>query len=100
MTLELLDWNDEITEFDIGDRNDIAMISIKVVTGDEIATVIYKNYTVAEFDSGVGRMQDYYDGEYVIYRFDEDNNLIDSDKFKNRKTSYDFQHFDIDEPSQ
>lgn len=100
MTLKLLDWNDEITEFDIGDRDDIAMISIKVVTGDEIATVIYKNYTIAEFDSGVNRMQDFYDGEYVIYRFDEDNNLIDSDKFKNRTTSYDFRHFDIDEPSQ
>lgn len=88
MLLKLLDYSDEAVEFEIGDLSDIAVISIKVVTGDEIAKVIYKDYTTTEFDSGTKRLQDYYDDSYEIYRYDSEKNLIDDPKFKERTKSY------------
>ena len=95
MLLKLLDYRDEAVEFDIGELSDIAVITIKVITGDEIAKVVYKDYTTEEFDSGTNRLRDYYDENYEIYRYDSENNLIDDPKFKERKGSY--WRWDLDE---
>lgn len=88
MFLKLMDYQDRVTEVDIGELDDIAVITITVVTGDEIADVIYKDYTTARFDSSNDRMADYPDDRYEIYRVGVSENLIDNPRFTERKTSY------------
>ena len=90
MELKLLNYRGEEKIVDIGDINDIAIIDIKVVTGDEIARVIYKDYTIEEFDSCYTRTADYSDGEYRIYDFGNEKNLIDNPRFMGRTDSYDY----------
>lgn len=88
MILKLLDYANDPTEHDIGNLEDIATIGITVVTGDEIATVTYKDNTVKTFDSSVTRITAYFDDEYEIYRSGQSDNLIDNPKFINRTNSY------------
>ncbi len=90
MKLELLNYRGDSIEREIGNIEDIESVTIRVVTGDEIADVVYKNHDEKSFDSCGSRTRDYYDGEYEIYRVDSDENLINDEKFKNRETSYDF----------
>lgn len=74
--------------FEIGDIQNIARISITVISGDEIATVIYKDYSSKEFDSSNNRMADFFDEEYDIYNVTSGLNLLDDPKFKRRESSY------------
>lgn len=97
MLLKLLDYEGKTKEFEIGKMEDIAVIGIDVITGDEVAKVVYKDYTTGEFDSGTHRLADYFDDSYEIYRFDKKNNLINKPKFKERKESYWRWHSDEDE---
>lgn len=94
MILKLMNYKGDFTEHDIGDLKDIAVITIEVITGDEIANVVYKDYTIRRFDSSHDRINDYYDGEYQIFRYDEEDNLINKEEFKNRGSSYDFMYGD------
>lgn len=90
MIMNLIDWKDEKHPVDIGDLDNIDAMFIKVVTGDEILHVLYKDDTDKFFDSSEDRMADFDDGIYPIYV----SGLwcIDKDKFMNRKTSYDLLH--------
>lgn len=92
LILRLVDYSGNTEFAELGDLNDIAVITIRVVTGDEIAVVIYKDYTTDEFDSSHDRCQDYYDGEYEIYRFDKpaEDQLLFNEKWKERTNSYDW----------
>ena len=94
MILKLIDYKRDVTEHDIGDLKDIAVITIEVITGDEIANVVYKDYTTRRFASSHDRMNDYYDGKYEIYRYDKEDCVINKKEFKNRKSSYDFWYWD------
>lgn len=94
MKLRLIDYSDESKEVEIGDLKDIAVIEIKVVSGDEIAQVVYKDYTIEESDSSNIRFIDYYDGSYTVYNVKTGVNLLEDPKFKDRKTSYDFYHWE------
>ena len=91
MELKLLDYRGRETIADIGDLDDIAVIEIKVVTGDEVATVIYKDFTTDYFDSSNSRTQDCFDYSYELYRYDKEDNIMDKDYWKNRKSSYDLE---------
>lgn len=95
MKLKLLDYNSRPCEVEIGDLNDIAKIDIKVISGDEIAVVVYKDYATRQFDSSSNRKMNFYDGEYEIYRFDKTDNLIDKDEFKNRINSYWYERYEL-----
>ena len=98
MILRLVNYAHESSMHEIGDLDSIAVIRIEVLTGDELAHVIYKDYSERVFDSDThGRMQDFYDGEYEIYRFDSKRNLIDDARFLERKTSYDFEDWVYDD---
>lgn len=88
MILKLLDCNGVATEHEIGNLEDIAAIWITVISGNEMAAVVYKDYTVEDFHSSDTRKMDFYDFDYEIYRFDAKNNLIDNPKFKERQSSY------------
>ena len=90
MELTLMDYADGKVTFDIGDINDIARIEIEVFTGDEIARVIYKDYSTDTFDSSGCRMADFYDGGYLIYDINKNVNLLEDPKWKDRKSSYDY----------
>ena len=92
MKLRLIDYENRGKEFEIGSIEDIARIIIEVVSGDEIAHVLYKDYTEKCFDSGEKRMYDFQDGQYEVYDFRKPNekNLLLDRKWLNRVTSYDF----------
>lgn len=88
MILKLLDYSGATTEHNIGNFEDIATITITVVSGDEIATVVYKDYSTKKFDSSTTRIIDYYDDVYEIYCFGQPENLINNPEFENRTNSY------------
>ena len=89
MKLILIDWNDEKHDFDIGELDDIMTIDICVLSGDEIAQVLYKDGCEETFDSGFMRIADFFDCIYNIYDSTEETNLIFAERFLKRKTSYD-----------
>lgn len=87
--LEIMDWdnNRTTTDIDLDDLSQISRIEILVLTGDEIATIHYKDGTEKEYDSSKGRLRDFYDGHIVIY--DEAIELDRLEEFQKRRTSYD-----------
>ena len=90
MTIELMDYRGTKTTFEIGELDDIGSITISVISGDEIAEVIYKNYQTANFDSSHDRIMDFHDECYELYNSETGVNYLDDPKWKNRKSSYDF----------
>ena len=91
MTIELMDYQNKKDTFDIGNIEDIVSIVIEVLTGDEIATVLYKNYTIKVFDSSCTRITDYFDYEYTLYDVINGVDHLSDEIFLNRKTSYDLE---------
>ena len=89
MIIELMDYQDKKVTFDIGNIEDIVSIVIEVITGDEIATVWYKNYTTKVFDSSYTRISDYFDYKYTLYDAINGVDHLSDEIFLNRKTSYD-----------
>ena len=71
---------------DIGSIEDIIRIEIEVVTGDEVATVVYDDYSIKYFDSAHDRIADYYHGSYEIYNFQTGLNLLESWKDRTSDT--------------
>lgn len=88
--LRLLNYQGVEKIFEIGEVDTIAVINIEVITGDEHAVIIYKDYTIREFAADYAT-EDYHDYSYQLYRYDKDNNLIDDDSWKNRTGSYDIE---------
>lgn len=88
MTIKLLDYARKAVNVDVGDLNDIGSMSIEVVTGDEILTVIHKDYSVEKFDSSNDRMANFFDHEYEIYNAITGLNLLEDEQFVNRTRSY------------
>ena len=88
MKLMLIDFKKDALMVDIGDIDDIARISITILTGDEVAFVTYKDGTTNVFDSSFTRIIDYWDGEYTVYDVSTGVNLLDDDHWKTRRTSY------------
>ena len=93
MTLTLMDYSGDKTDFEIGSLDDIECIDITVISGDEIADVYYKNGTNTTFDSSNTRLCDFYDYSYTLY--DSDTNLLNQFEFRNN--SYNMNMLDNDE---
>lgn len=93
--LELMDYagHKYPTRIDLDHLDNILQIEITVMTGDEIATVLYGNGTVVEFDSSCNapRALDFFDGKYCLYLVNGINRI---NEFINRKNSYDMA-FDV-----
>jgi hypothetical protein len=83
-----MDYDDKKTKVNLDRFEDVVRLSIKVVTGDEILEVLYKNYDIEEYDSSDCRLTDYFDGEYCIYDIIKDINIIE--QWNNRKDSYEY----------
>lgn len=88
MTVKLLDYEDNAIEADVGDINDIVRMSIRVLSGDEVLTVIRKDTTVETFDSSDCRFMSFFDGEYDIYDVHTGVNYFNNEAFMNRQSSY------------
>ena len=89
MEMILLDYDckEFPTGIDLDDLDDILRIDIEVLSGDEIARIIYKNGDMKQFDSGKDRMVDYPDNEYCIYQAGVKNEI---DDWLKRVNSYDY----------
>lgn len=79
------------TNIDLEKMDDIIAISISVVSGDEIANVLFKDGHIEEFDadclSDGTRIKNDLDGKYVIYFYNVINRI---DKFNKREDTYAF----------
>lgn len=90
MILELMDYFANLHPYCIGDFYDIKRIQIEVISGDEVATVFYKDGkdpSILVFDSSKTREMDFYDGEYTLY--EEKAGIDRFEEFNTRITSYD-----------
>lgn len=87
-TITLMDYAGKKTEFSIPNFEDVLTIVIQIVTGDEIAMVIYDDGTIDEFDSSGDRLNNYFDGEYTVYNKVKGINFLDDPKFLEREDSY------------
>lgn len=71
----------------IPDFEEVAIIVCKVVTGDEILDVEYEDGKTDIYDSDVsGRLDNYFDGEFIIYEKDKVDKI---EAFSKRNSSYD-----------
>lgn len=88
MLLKLVDYDDRIHDFEIGNLEDIRRISIEVVSGDEIADVDYKDGTSKTFDSSYfcERIMNFDDGLYDVYN--DEVNLLENEEWKSSNNSY------------
>ena len=88
MKIRLLDYKTKVV--DVGDIKEIGSIYIDVISGDEVLVVVYKDYTIKEFDSSNTRCEDRHEGIYLIYNEQLGINLLKDEDFLNRKNSYDY----------
>jgi len=90
--LKLFDYDSHITHTGVNlcDPN-IMKVTIRVITGDEIALVDYTNGARSVYDSSDCRGYDFFDAEHVILDREKGIDLID--KFIGRKNSYDTDNF-------
>lgn len=90
--LKIMDYKGSLfdTGIDLDKIDDITIISVETVSGDEIIRVNYKDKAPERYDAGfMGdnfRYEHFHDGEYTLYSIYDGTNLID--KFKKRKSTY------------
>ena len=88
MNVKLLDYSGKEVVVDVGNIEDIAVMSIIVMTGDEILTVIYKDHSKKIFDSSECRIGCFHDDVYDIYNVNDGTNMLNNEKFVNRTNTY------------
>ena len=93
MKIKLLDYENKTKIVDVGDIKEIGSMYIEVLSGDEVLFVVYKDYTVKEFDSSNTRCEDCHEGGYPIYNKITGLNLLKDEDFLNRIDSYDYLWF-------
>lgn len=64
-TIKLLDYMDRPKEITIKNFEKAIMCIFEIKSGDGVLTVIFPNH-YEQFDSSDNRMQDFYDGEWII----------------------------------
>ena len=91
MIVELINYRDERTRFDIGDIKDISYATMQVMYGDEFLIVGYRNNKVLYYDSYTHgqRSANHIEDEYDIYIPGKINLFVD-EQWLNRKTSYSY----------
>ena len=93
MKIKLLGYKNKISFVDVGDIKEIESMYIDVISGDEVLFVVYKDYTIKEFDSSHTRCKDHLDARYPIYNEPIGLNLLKNEDFLNRRGSYDYLWF-------
>ena len=62
----LVDFQSERKEFKIKNFENVVTIEIKILSGDEVAKIIYKDGSIITFDSSGDRFMNYYDDDYHL----------------------------------
>lgn len=88
MTINIIDYAGNKTPIDIGDLDNVLTLAIRVITGDEILTVVDKNGKIDEYDSSDGRINNYFDDSYIVFNRAEGINLLEDPNFMEREDSY------------
>ena len=94
MEIKLLGYKNKTSFVDVGDIKEIESMYIDVISGDEVLFVVYKDYTIKEFDTSNTRCEDSHDGGYPIYNEQIGLNLLKDEDFLNRRDSYDYLYKD------
>lgn len=78
--LKLQDYKGNKKGFEIENFEDVEVIVVTIISGDEVANVYYKNGNQIRFDTSGDRWQDFFDGQYIIKPedIDEHNNKLSS----------------------
>lgn len=89
MDIKVLKYNGDVTVKTINNFDNVDMMLITVISGDEELFISYKDDTAEVVDPGKAtRFMDYVDYVYVIYDADKSKNLIDNPIFMDRTSSY------------
>lgn len=89
MDIKVFKHDDSFIVKSIDNFNDVKMMFIFLVYGDEVLNVIYNDGTVdAIYPSIETRFMNLTDHSYTIYDAAKSNNLIDNPVFMNRTESY------------
>ena len=90
--ITLLNYQGKKVKFDVDlESDDVDFAMIRVLSGDELLDVTWRNGREATYDSDTkrSRIHGFIDGGYVIVMDGEWQ--VDRDKFFSRKTSYDME---------
>lgn len=95
-TLKIMDYDSKVVDTGLELNLDkIERIDIRVLSGDEVATVTFTNGKRKKFDSSDCRMVDFHDADYTIYSKSEGINLLDGrDSWKVGGNAYEDEDFD------
>lgn len=94
MEITIMDYNSKRWTIELGPIEDIAVAFIKVLSGDEVLTVVKKDGTYEEYDSSSCRMINYFDDEYTVIRNGE---FLMGPSWLNRTDSYWYDYLGDDE---
>lgn len=78
--------NEVETPIDLDDLSEIKQIEIRVITGDEIAIVRWKDGKSSVYDSSKCHMKDFFDYKYILWC--KGKFAINKDVFLTRANSY------------
>ncbi len=89
MNINVLKYNGDVIVKNIDNFDDVKMMIMSVVSGDEVLEIVYNDGDIETVDpGGTNRYADYDDYIYVIYDAKKSENLIDYPGFVNRTSSY------------
>lgn len=80
------EWRMVETPIDLDDLSEVAQIEIRVISGDEVAIVSYKNGKQEIYDASDERIEDRFDYKYILWY--QDHFVIDKDTFLCRGNTY------------
>lgn len=89
MKLKIFDYNNRPKEVDIGDIENIDVVVMRILSGDEVLYVIHKDGSEAVFDSSDDRIHDFDDGIYLLYSDSGATKTLLDEKFLNRNRNWD-----------
>ena len=94
MEITIMDYNGKKSTIELGPIEDITVAFIKVLSGDEVLTVVKKDGTYEVCDSSSCRMANFFDDEYTVIKNGE---FLMGESWLNRTDSYWYDEWDDDE---
>lgn len=88
MRVKILDYKNNETAVNIGNLDEIYLVVMQVVTGDEELTVIYNDGSMKHFYSNSELKEEHIDEYYIVY-MPYIRNFLKDENWINRKSSYD-----------
>lgn len=86
--IKIMDYRGKERNIEIKNFENVVKMEIKVLSGDEILNVLYKDYSLEMFDSAEDRLMDFFDDNYTIYDTTKGIDYIEN--WSKRTSSYDY----------